>query len=355
MPFDRPALSDLVTRIRADFRARLEIEGSLVRRAMADVLASVWSGAVHMLHGHLEWASRQLFATTADDEFLVSKASMYGISKTPATFAAGDMTATGTDTTVIPAGTVWVRDDGATYTQDADATITGGTATVSVTADTAGVAGNTDAGDTLALESPITGVDSDATIGAGGIDGGNDEETTEELRARLLLRLREPPQGGNAQDYEAWALAVAGVTRVWVYELEDGPGTVTVRFVRDNDPSIIPDASEVAEVQTAIDAQRPITADATVEAPTESATAFTIELTPDTTATRAAVTAALSDLFDRDSEPGDGAGRGTIFLSRIQGAISAAEGVSDFDVTVPAADVVPAIGVLPTLGTITWV
>jgi uncharacterized phage protein gp47/JayE len=78
---------------------------------------------------------------------------------------------------------------------------------------------------------------------------GSDEESTDELRARLLARLQNPPHGGNATDYEAWAKEVSGVTRAWSYPLELGAGTVTVRFVRDDDASPIPDAGEVAAVQ----------------------------------------------------------------------------------------------------------
>ncbi len=64
---------------------------------MAGVLATVWAGAVHMLHGHLDWLSLQLFADTAEREFLLKQASLYGITPTPATFAAGTVLATGTD------------------------------------------------------------------------------------------------------------------------------------------------------------------------------------------------------------------------------------------------------------------
>ncbi len=357
MPFVRPTLSALVTRIRADFRSRLSISGSLLRRAMADVLAVVWAGAVHMTHGHLEWLGRQLIALYAEREFLIDIGSMYGISPTAATFATGTLTATGVDTTVIPTDTIYVRDDGVTYKVLSDATIAGGTATVSVQAVAAGAAGNIayDASETLDLETPIAGVDTSASLDSPGISGGNDEEGTEALRARVLLRLREPPQGGASQDYEAWALAVAGVTRAWVYENENGLGTVVVRFVRDDDtPSIFPDAGEVTTVQTALDAERPITADVTAAAPVESAVAFTIAVTPDTTAVRDAIEAELEDLMLREAEPGDGAGRGEIKLSQIRTAIGIAAGLTDYTLTVPAADVTPATGDLLTVGTITW-
>jgi len=358
MAFARPTLADLVTRIREDFRGRLGITGSLLRRAMADVLATVWAGAVHLLHGHLVWVGEQTIAATAEAEALKLIASMWGLSPTAATFAAGTVVATGVDTTVIPLGTVLVRDDGVTYTTDAAATIGAivpNEVDVAVTAVLAGADGNLDAAETLSFESPIPDVDSTVTVDVDGLTGGADEEDTEDFRARFLLHLSAPPQGGAAQDYEAWALAVAGVTRAWVYENEGGLGTVTVRFVRDDESPIYPGAPEIATVQAALDAERPITAEVTAAAPVALAVLFTISVTPDTAAVRAAVEAELDDLFTRDAEPGDGVARGTIYLSRILTAVGVAEGVTDFALTVPAADVVPALGELPERSTVTWV
>ncbi len=139
------------------------------------------------------------------------------------------------------------------------------------------------------------------------------------------------------------------------YPNELGLGTVVVRFVQDNATPIFPDAGAVAAVQAAEDAQRPVTAAVTAMAPTQLAVAFTIHLVPDNADTRAAVTAELADLLQRLAEPGNGTGRGTILLSQIRTAIGTAEGVTDYAMTVPAADVVPGLGALPTVGAITWV
>lgn len=322
---------------------------------MADVLAVVWAGAVHMAHGHLEWLADQLFGDTAEREFLIRLASKYGLSPTPAYFATGTTEATGTNGSTISIGEILVRDDGETYEVTAGATIAADVASVAVQAVTAGTIGNMPTGDTLSFESAIAGVDTDTTVEAPGIAGGIDEEDTEDFRARYLLRRREPPTGGSDQDYEAWALAVSGVTRAWIYRHESGLGTLTIRFVQDDEVSIFPGAPKVAEVQAAIDAERPTTAEPTVAAPVELATAFTISVTPDTTAIRAAVEAELADLFYRNGEPGDGVARGTILLSSMRTAIGVAEGVTDYTLTTPAADVVPALGELATLGTVTWV
>lgn len=356
MPFARPTLSELITRIGGDLRGRLEVAGPLLRRAMADVLSSVWAGGVHTLHGFLEFLARQLFGDTAEREALLRMAALYGIVPTPAAFATGDVTATGTNGSTILAGEILRLDAVTSYRVVTGQTIASGTATLPVIAVLAGTAGNLVEGASLSFESPIPGVTSTATVATGGITGGVEEEGTEEVRDRYLLRLREPPQGGADQDYEAVALAVPGVTRAWVFPVELGLGTVVVRFVLD-DPdraSIFPDVGEVADVQDAEEAERPITAVVTAVAPTDLPVAFTIHLVPDTADTRVAVAAELGDLFTRVAEPGDGAGRGTVLLSQIRTAIGVAEDVTDYTLTVPPADVVPAIGELPTVGTITW-
>src|SRR6478736_4591283 len=78
---------------------------------------------------------------------------------------------------------------------------------------------------------PLPGVVS-ATL-HGDMTGGADTETDDQLRARVLFRIQQPPMGGDANDYVAWALAVPGVTRAWCSPLEMGMGTVTVRFMMD--------------------------------------------------------------------------------------------------------------------------
>lgn len=354
MSFERPTLSELNERIRGDFEDRLDIQGSILRRAMARVMATVWAGAVHTLHGHLLFISRQLFPRTADRDFLKQQTRPYGISPTPATFAEGKVTATGSDSSTIPEGAVLVRDDGLTYETTSEATVSGGEVELDVVATEAGVSGNLDGGEELSFESPISGVDSEATVHEDGIGGGNDEESTEALLDRFELRLQEPPQGGADQDWEAWALSVAGVTRAWVFPHEDGLGTVTVRFVMDDREDIFPESSDVDAVQNALDDQRPITAEATAAAPTELEVGFTIDITPDTSTVRDAVESELEDMLRRDGEPGDGEGRGTIKLSRILTAIGVAEGVEDFDLQSPTEDVVPDEGELPVMGDITW-
>lgn len=352
MSFARPTLAQIIARVSADFVSRLELVGAVLLVALVNVLTRVIAGSEHMLHGHLEFLGRQLFPDQSDDAYLVRQASLYGITKNPASYAVGTITITGTDTTIVPAGTILTDAEGAEYTVDAEVEIgdsVSGEVEASVTSSLAGADYTLVADQVLTFQSPISGADSTAIVGASTEDG-TDEETTEALRVRLLERMQEPAHGGTEADYIAWAKEVAGVTRVWVEPLGLGAGTVLVRFVRDDDGGgLIPSGGEVTAVQDYIDERAPAHATVTVVAPTEVATAFTIAIEPDTSPVRAAVQAELDDLYRRDSEPA-----GTILLSRIRTAIGNAAGLEDYTLTVPAADVTHTAGQLPTRGTITW-
>lgn len=348
MPFARPTLAELVDRVQQDFVSRLELQGAMLRRSLVYVLARVQAGAAHMLYGYLDWLARQLFADTSERAFLMRQASLYGLQPTPADFAQATVTVTGTDGSTVPAGAILLRSDGAEYTADADATVSGGTATVSVTASLAGADYTLAAGVVLTFQSPVSGVSATSTVTASTQDG-VDEESTENFRTRLLERIRAAPQGGARNDYVAWAKEVPGVTRVWVAPLALGVGSVVVRFVRDGDASIIPDSGEVGAVQDYIDERRPVTAAVTVLAPISTPLNLTLSVEPDTVAVRAAVQAELVDLLNRTAEPG-----GTVLLSALRTAIGTADGLTDYTLVSPSADVTHTAGQLPVLGVITW-
>jgi uncharacterized phage protein gp47/JayE len=350
MTFTRPTLPDLIDRAAADYEAKLSGVDARLRRSNVAVQARVHSGAVHGLYGFLDWLSKQLMPDTAEAEHLARWASIWGVDRNPAAVATGNVTFTGTDGTAIPAGTVLQRSDGAVVVTTADGTLASGTATVAAETYAAGAGGNTAASTRLTLTLPIAGVNTAATVAAGGLTGGADTESDDELRARLLARIRQPPHGGAEFDYVAWAKEVSGVTRAWVFPGELGAGTVTVRFVRDDDASIIPDAGAVATVQDYIDALRPVTADVTVVAPVAVALDLEISgLSPSNATVKNAIEAEFADLLTREAEPG-----GTIYLSHLREAISTAAGEFDHVLVSPAANVTHTAGQIAVPGTITW-
>jgi uncharacterized phage protein gp47/JayE len=348
--FNRPALTDIVARTRGDLLTRLT-QDELLRRADAEVNTRVLAGASHEIHGYLDWISLQIIYDTADDELLVRWASIWNVNRKDAQFASGNVLVTGTAGETITAGTVLKRGDGALFDVTAD-TVLGASATaVPVEAEIAGAAGNTDAGVQMTFLNTIANVQSVVVVDTNKLVNGSDIESIPDLRARLLERIQNPPSGGAAEDYVAWALEVPGVTRAWVYPKEMGAGTVTVRFVRDNDASIIPDAGEVDAVKAYINdpSRRPVTADVYVVAPTPVTLNFNIQLTPNTAAVKAAVEASLRDLLLREAAPGV-----TLLISHIREAISVAAGETDNVLISPTTNQVYTTGQMPVFGEITW-
>ncbi len=360
--FTRPTLTELVDRIEQDFMSRLDLNAPLLRRAVVKIMSRVWAGAAHMLHGHLAWLAKQIFADTADDENVLRQAKLFGLELISAAFAEGtiefeDSTESGHS---IAEGTLLVRADGQVYetTEPAvsddggvfyidDSTFT--ETDIPIRAVEAGSAGTLVSDSTLTMQSPDPFVDSTVLVTGVTIDG-SDQETVDELQVRLLERLAEPAHGGNDADFIAWSKEVAGVTRVWVTSNGLGPGTVLVLFTRDNDASPIPDSGEVTALQTYLDTKKPSYAAVSVVAPSAAVRNFTFSsLTPNTAAVQDAIEAELADLILREGEPG-----GTILLSAIRTAIGNAAGVTDYVLTVPSADVTHVAGQIPTMGTVTF-
>lgn len=349
MAYARPTLTELIDRVIADISSRVTgVDGAVLRKSLLGVIGRAEAGAVHMLYGYIDWVARQVIPDTAEKEYLERWCAIWDITRKPANFSTGQVVLNGTVSAVVPAGTVLQRQDGVQYTTLVDGVFSGPTLSVAVMASAAGVAGNAPTGAAVFLLSPVAGVQSTASFQVGAT-GGEDVETDPRLLARLLERIRKPPQGGADFDYVTWALEVPSVTRVWVYPRQMGAGTVTLLFVCDDSPEIIPGPAKVAEVQAHVEAARPVTAEVFAVAPIAAPLNMSIKIRPNTPAVQAAVRAELEDMLARDAEPG-----GTILISRIREAVSLAAGEDDNAILSPAADVPNAVGHFPMLGTITF-
>jgi len=350
MAFTRPSLEELKTRMRSSINTRMPGAESRLRLSVLGVIADVVAGAVHLLYGFLQWISLQILPDTADDEWLLRHGDVRDIARNAATTAQGDVVFTGTDGIDIPAGTKMQRADGVEFLTDALVTVVSGSATVSVTALDAGAAGVTLPGVAMTLVQPIAGVNSSTIVDVAGLTGGADIEAIDDYRVRVLARWQQPTQGGSESDYVSWALGMAGITRAWSYPLEDGDGTVVVRFMMDDTYGDgIPLLGDVATLQTLLDSKRPATAAVTAAAPTTKPIDMTIAITPDTAQIRADAEAEINDLFRRRAVPGGG-----VYLSQINEAISIVDGEEDHTITGLVTDVTSLPSEIAVVGFITW-
>lgn len=362
MPFERPTLTEIVNRINSDIETRLSDVGILLRRSVLKIIGRVVAGAVHSLYGFIDYQAKQIFILTADTTNLDKIATEYGKIRTAATYATGTGTATGTAGTAIPANTELQSSASEVYLTDEEYTIeSGGTVTISFTAEEAGLDGNDDGSITLTFVNPIANINTSVTVSADGITGGADEETDDTLRERLLIRKRLPPHGGCEYDYEAWAKEISGVTRAWSLPNWNGLGTIGLAFVRDNDTTIIPNAIQRAAMATYIynhddpasgeTIGLPITAwpGFTVITLTELNVNLTIQLDPNTTTVQNQVETEIEALLLSDGGPGE-----TVALSRISEAISAAVEETRHKIVSPTTDIAATYNQVHVLGTITW-
>lgn len=353
MPFPIPTLPENRDQIVADIDAQLPDSEVHTRRSVLAVIGTAIAGAVQGLYGKLVAQEKNFLPDDeADADGVERWARMYGLWYAPATYASGSAGVKGSIGARVVAGTTVKSKQGVEYRVVDDVVLLTTTGVVKLAAVKPGVEGNQPAGARLSFLSPVEALEPTLTVEAQGLGGGTDQEDRDGLQDQVQVRMRSPVQGGSLSDYEVWALeSHPAITRAWATEHEMGVGTVTVRIVCDGQVgSPIPNQDIVDTCAAYIGARRPAGRPGVyVLAPVATSVPFDIRVYPDTSATRAAVTAELRDLFVREAVPA-----GVLLISHVREAISIAPGEIDSVVLVPATDLLFTTGQLPVLGEITW-
>jgi uncharacterized phage protein gp47/JayE len=340
--------------VRDNVRASLPGADASVPNSVLRVLSDAQGGLCHLTLQYIDWLALQLLPDTAETEWLDRHGQIWLVNsdgtkgRKRATFASGSATFTGVQGSIVPIGTQ-LTGPGAGYETTADVTIGTGPSEAPVRALDPGSAGNMNTGDTLSLSVAIPNVDGAATV----VDmtGGVDTENDDDLRARILHRIQNPPMGGAQADYVTWALAVPGVTRAWA-AVEQGVGTMTVRFLMDelraNDDGW-PTPTDVQAVATYIDKMRPVTVkDCYVLAPIKQFIDVTIaNLVPDESVVGGAIEASLQEMLHELAAPGQ-----TIYAAWVSYAIMNATGVQSFKLVTTDDYLMPSLGHMAVLGTV---
>lgn len=194
---------------------------------------------------------RLIFPEWSYGEYLDAHAQTRGMTRKPAVAATGQVTFTGVEGTVIPEGTMVStaslnsEDPAISYETTEEVTIPTtstddddedddsstpvyGSVTANIECSEAGSAGNTPANTIVFLGSDISEVT--AVTNEAATTGGIDEETDEELIARIMEY--DQSQGdsfvGNVADYRRWAMSVTGIGNANVVPANDNSGTVTI-------------------------------------------------------------------------------------------------------------------------------
>jgi uncharacterized phage protein gp47/JayE len=355
MPWATPTLRDVRGFVRDAIRASLVGSDANVPNSVLRVTSDAQGALCHLTLQYIDWLADQLLPDTAEQEWLDRHGNIWLVNadgttgRKMANLATGSVNMMGAPLTPVPASTQMMGPNGIIFETLTEGAINDdGSATgFGARAVDAGMAGNLDPGIGLQLVAsslPIT------SITVVEMDGGTDQETDEELRARVLQRIRKPPMGGDADDYVAWAEAVPGVTRAWCGAREMGMGTVTVRFMMDDlraDNGGFPTAYDIQQVTAYLDTVRPVAVkDRFVVSPIPQPIDFFIEnLQPDSETLHGLIQDSINEMLINYSAPGQ-----TIFAAWKYYAVMSTPGVISFDLRYPTDDVMQSPGHLATLG-----
>lgn len=305
------------------------------------VRACAIAAVLEDVYAHQTWVLRQAFPDLADPDYMEKMANQRGIRRRAAVAASGAVRFSGLEGVNVPVGQQVFTESGIYYTTT-EALLIGadGTVEIPATAVVPGAGGNLTAAAAVTVSIPPTNIDTVATVLS--MTGGTDTETGDALLERLLLRLQEEAQGGNETDYKRWALEVAGVERVYVFDARRGAGTVDVVPLP---ASGVPSTTLLGLVQEILDARRPIgmrpTLGVLALAPTQVLVEVSAEIGVASDYTlegvRDQIEASVDTVFAALG-PGD-----SLVRAQLVAAIMAVPGVADVTLHEPAANVTSSV------------
>lgn len=306
---------------------------------------------VYSLYHQAEWTKRQCFPQTADGEYLDLHAALRGVKRKSAAPAKGtirfSVPAAAESDRAIPAGTVCMTAGLVRFETTEAAVLKTGALYIDVPAQAVepGTAGNAAAGTILTMAVAPAGVAACSNPSA--FSGGTDPEDDRSLRKRVLETFRRLANGANAAYYEQTAMAFDQVAAVTALPRNRGVGTVDVVIAT---RSGMPSAALVEQVEEKLQKAREIAVDVAVSAPATKTVNVTVKVKAaenrDGAQVRNAVEQAVRGWFtgERLSKP--------VLRAELGSVIYAVDGVENYEITTPAADVPAQAGTLPVLGTV---
>lgn len=307
---------------------------------------------VYALYIQADWVARQAFPQTAQGEYLDRHAQLRSLERKGAVAARGVVRFTAGEAAeedrVIPQGTVCMTVGLVRFETTQEGVISAGslTADVPVRALVEGAAGNVGAGTITSMAVAPVGVRS--CTNPQPCSGGEEAEDDETLRLRVLDTFKRLPNGANAAFYEQSALSFDGVAAASVVPRPRGTGSVDVVV---STPSGLPEEELLSQLTEYFQARREIAVDVQVRAPATVPVNVAIRVKAqegwDQQEVEQRVEQALRDWFT-----GKILGQ-SVLLARLGSLIYGCEGVENYAIFAPAADVAVAADVLPVLGTLT--
>ncbi len=304
------------------------------------------------LYAQADWVARQAFPQTAQGEYLDRHAQLRGLERKGAVAAQGTVRFTAGEAMqqdrLIPQGTVCMTTGLVRFETTKAGYILAGelTADVPVQALEAGTAGNVGAGTITDMAVAPMGIAS--CTNPQPCAGGEDAEEDEALRERVLDTFLRLPNGANAAFYEQGALSFEGVSAAAVVPRPRGTGSVDVVVAS---TAGLPDQELLGQLTDYFQSRREIAVDVQVRAPETVQVNVAVQVQAQNgwneEQVRAQAEQALREYFT-----GKLLGQ-RVLLAKLGDIIYTCDGVENYAIASPTADVSVQADQLPVLGTLT--
>lgn len=307
---------------------------------------------IYGLYVQNAWTLNQCFPQSASGEYLDQHATLRGLERNEAQKAQGELRfyldeASASDVD-IPVGTIAMTAGLVSFVTTEAGVISAGDTygDVATEALLEGSSGNVPAGMIRTMSVAPVGVSYCDNVYA--FVGGSEDEDDESLRERVLETYQRMPNGANSAYYEREAMEFDDVVAVNVIGRARGLCTVDVVI---SDATGEPDEALLTEVETYLQEQREIAVDVQVLAPTLIAMSPSVNIEVssayDFDEVAALVQSALLGYFD-GSILGE-----SILRVKLGQLVYDVDGVENYEIVSPSADVIMAQGELAKVNTVT--
>ena len=340
-----------VEEIYEDMKTAYAAQTGLAMNDGGDMALRFYAAAsqIYCLWVQADYLSRQSFPQTAEGIYLDRHAEIRGIERGAASKAAGTLRFTinsALDKALdIPAGTACMTAAETEFITTDPGTIPAGSLYCDAAAQAAeaGKAGNVPAQSVVYMEHAPEGVAE--VYNPQAFSGGEDAESDDGLRSRVLASYRKLPNGANAAYYEAKALSCDGVAAVSVLPKRRGVGTVDIIIADASGPA---GSALISAVSEKLNAEREICVDIGVFAPNSVSVSVAAAVTAAPGYDSAEV---IGRVYDAVTAYFNGERLGqNITRAKLGSIIYGVEGVENYTLSSPAADVTVAAYQLPVLG-----
>lgn len=343
-----------IEEIYGELRAAFEERTGLRAGEGCDLTARMYALAaqVYALYIQADWVVRQAFPQTAEGEHLDRHAQLRGLERKGAVAARGVVRFTAGEEAeeerVIPEGTVCMTAGLVRFETMEEGRLPGGAlwTEVPVQALVPGTAGNVAAGAVVSMAVAPVGIAACSNPEA--FAGGVDREEDASLRERVLDTFRRLPNGVNAAFYEREALSFERTAAAAVIPRPRGTGTVDVVVATREG---VPDQTLLDELTAYFQTRREIAVEVRVRPPEITAVPVAVRVAAREGWDQDEVMTRVEDAL-RNWFTGERLGQ-SVLRAKLGNLIFACDGVENYAIDSPAADVAVAADELPQLDGLT--